>query len=273
MHTQVSRSRLPNLRAIALPALVLLWSFSILFPFAAAQAGLPASTQPDPPIKLDEPKPADKDEKVTPWPAADLAPEVQRLLDADYLKDDERADLRVRHGAWEEADLTSPRRRAAAALIRGDYADGSFNDPGAAIEDRAEAALRRGEPDKAVELLTTVKSFRAQRVLAEALLDVGKFDDAIAVLSSAAKSAADEGETAPTTGDELAEAVRCMLLLTRWLAPDSPDRVSHQQMLNLLAKARDDMDRLSWRAPLVEAMLLYERDKYGEVSAAATSVL
>src|SRR3954468_2086675 len=67
----------------------------------------------------------------------DLAEPVLKLLEASYLTDDERRDLRIFHGVWREDDLNTPQRRAAASLIRGVYDDPAFADPSVAVEDRA----------------------------------------------------------------------------------------------------------------------------------------
>jgi len=45
-----------------------------------------------------------------------VSPALRQALGAEWLSDDERRDLRVRHGLWEEGDLDSPARRARAAL-------------------------------------------------------------------------------------------------------------------------------------------------------------
>src|SRR5689334_23357168 len=54
-------------------------------------------------------------ERIEPSPA------LIELLDAPYLSDTERRDLRVRHGLWKEGDLDTPALAAMAALVRGAY--------------------------------------------------------------------------------------------------------------------------------------------------------
>lgn len=235
-----------------------------------------ADTKPESPQSVPE---------IIPWPLSDLSEAVSQLLEADYLNDAERSQLRIRHGAWLESDLTNPALAAAAAVVRGEYSHPSLSDPLANVEDRAEALIRTGKSAQAADLLKDAKSFRASRLRGEALLDLGKTDLAVADFKDAitralravdsiesGKQPAASSDTA-LTGDELAEALRCALLLSRWQAPDAPEAVSHKTMLALLATARQDLDRLSWKARMVEALLLYEKDKYSEVSKAVAETL
>lgn len=257
---------------------------------AFALAKTAGSTWAQPENKQPEPKEAaDTVPEIIPWPLSDLSEAVSQLLEVDYLNDAERSQLRVRHGAWVESDLTNPALAAAAAVVRGEYSHPSLSDPVSLPEDRAEALIRIGKSEQAIEILKESKSFRASRLRGEALLDVGKLDEAIASYKGAITAAlravdaiqsgkmpvAAQGAQvdAVLTGDELAEALRCALLLSRLQPPDAPDSVSHRTMLTLLATARQDLDRLSWKARLIEALLLYEKDKYSEVSKAVAETL
>jgi tetratricopeptide (TPR) repeat protein len=215
-------------------------------------------------VKLIEPGEAPS----APFAMPELAPAVQTLLDADYLKDDERTALRVKHGAWLDADLANVKLRARAAIIRGDYLDAALTDAAAEPPVRAQALLMAGQCDAAIELLKSETSIAAARIRAEAMIDSGRISQAIEELKAAAARVV--AVPGVTDADELAEGVRCALLLTRWQPPGSP---THQEMLALLAKARDELDRTSWKASLVEAQLLYEKDKYAEAAKVIDSVL
>ncbi|MCX5688597.1 MAG: hypothetical protein NTV94_02175 [Planctomycetota bacterium] len=208
------------------------------------------------------------DDQATPFTMPELAPAVQTLLDADYLKDDERSALKVKHGAWADADLANATLRARAAIIRGDFLDPSLTDAAAEPLVRAQALLMTGRCDAAIELLKDDTSIAGARIRAEAMIDSGKIIQAIAELKAAAARAV--AIPGPTDADEMAEGVRCALILTRWQAPGSP---THQEMLALLAKARDELDRTSWKASLVEAQLLYEKDKYADAAKVIDGVL
>lgn len=209
-----------------------------------------------------------RDGPVEPFPMPDLAPAVQTLLDADYLKDDERASLRVKHGAWTQDDLAEPKRRASAAILRGDYLDPAFADVAIDPVVRAQAWLAAGRCGEAIELLKADERIAAARVRAEAMIDSGRIADAVEQLKAAVSRAV--AIPGVTDADELAEGVRCALILSRWQAPGSP---THQEMLTLLAKARDELDRTSWKASLVEAQLLYEKDKYSDAAKVLDGVL
>jgi len=45
-----------------------------------------------------------------------LRPGPQTAIDAEWLTDQERKDLRVFHGVWDDRDIDSPTRRASVAL-------------------------------------------------------------------------------------------------------------------------------------------------------------
>ena len=133
------------------------------------------SAQPPPRINMGQDRPG---QVSTP----DLAEPVLKLLDATYLTDDERKDLRIFHGVWKEGDLDTPQRRARAALIRGLLDDPSLSDPAVSPEDRAEGALLRGDLDQAVQLVGEADSARSIRIRAQALEGLGKFDAAAAAI-------------------------------------------------------------------------------------------
>lgn len=198
------------------------------------------------------------------------SPALVELLGQDYLSESERAAIRVAHGLWEDADLDSPAHRASAALIRGDYLDPSLSDVQTPAIDRAEGLLRRGNPAEALRLLRETESLRGLRLLAEAHIDLGQADLAKEVLLRATAMVAG-GEVAD--GNELAEGVRCALMLTRYAPPREAGVIGHQRMLEHLARARDELDRFSWRAHLAEAWLLYEKDRYEEVAKAVEGVM
>src|SRR5690606_3041715 len=88
---------------------------------------------------------------------------VTRALAADWLTEAEQADLRVFHGVWTDRDLGDDLegaavRRAQVALIRHDLASPDLRSPDVPVEIRAEALVRRGELDEALELLRGIES-------------------------------------------------------------------------------------------------------------------
>jgi Flp pilus assembly protein TadD len=219
----------------------------------------------------DTTKPATHEEspKVEPQKPPALADSVKSLLEQDYLSDAERRALKIKHGQWEDADLAEPALRARAALERGAFADASLDDEGANLLDRAEARQRRGEPEVALSLLKDDPSLRAARIRIESLLDLGKTEDAVAQVLPAAKRATDGSIT---DADELTEGVRVMMIGARLVGADQAGD-EYRSMLSLLARARDDLDRLSWNATLAEAQLLYDKDNYAEMAQALETTL
>ncbi|HYE62491.1 MAG TPA: tetratricopeptide repeat protein [Phycisphaerales bacterium] len=257
---------------------------SLLVVVAGLAAGVPALAQPEPkrePVEVapdpepteqtkgeqpevrpDQPEPA-----LKPMEPPPLAEAVTTLLDQAYLSEAERAALRIKHGLWEESDLTTPALRAKAALTRGNFMDSVFDDASVPVEDRAEARWRRGEPEAALELLKGAKTIRAARLSAEALYDLGRPADAATAAEAITKDL-----SKVTDVDELVEGVRARMLLARIIGA-SRSGAEFQQMNTLLTHARDDLDRLSWRAPLAEAVLLEDKNNYPDMGAALLQAL
>jgi len=213
----------------------------------------------DPPSSAEEQSPVAAPTDGGGVKSVPVPPAVARLLAQPYLTQDEHRDLRVRFGVWTPEDLNTPLRRAKAALIAGAYGDASLDDPAADALDRAEARLNRGEANAAIELLASITPktdapLRAVRLHAQALMDIGKAKDALSLLDGLAKRLI---ATRLDNADELVEGVRGMMLRTRLTDTNDADSRS---MLSMLARAREELDRLCWPALLVEAQLLEERD-------------
>lgn len=211
-------------------------------------------------------------------PTPELAPGVTALLETPYLTEDEAAALRVRHGAWDDADLASPRLAAKAALIRGAYTDPALDSPEADALDRAEALSRRGEPDRALALISEQQladSWRLRRIKVEAFLDLGaaRVPEAIALIDSPAPKAA-ESATSMDQADEAVEHARCLIIRLRIGEPLSRDatNAAYQGILSLLGDARQRLDPMSPLVPLVEGELLITHSAYEEGSEALESV-
>lgn len=204
-----------------------------------------------------------------PMPLPALDESVQQLLDQDYLKDAERTALRVRHGQWTAGDVVDPATRAATALMRGDTANPATRDESLPALLRAEAALRTGQPQQAIDALKDDVSARGMRLRAEALLDLGRMTDAESLLAELAQSSSTHVDDA----DALAEVARAQILLARLRGAEGEGAIGYQQTLDMLARARDSVDRMSWQVPLAEALLLYEKDNYSDAAAALQTTL
>ena len=195
------------------------------------------------------------------------APQVQALINAPWATEDERRALRIRHGLWGDSDLDTPERTARAALIVGRYADSVFEDPTVSRELRAEALLARGRFEEALAVLEPATSLRAVMLRAKAHERAGRFVRAEANVS-AGLLGVDQETTTDTT--ELINAVEGRALLARVQGRPSQE---YRAMMELLGRSREELDRLDWRAPLLEAQLLVEKHNRSEAVGALHQVL
>ncbi len=198
-------------------------------------------------------------------------PAVNERLAASYLTDEERAELRRFHGVWTSEDLETTSHTAAAALMLGRYDHPSLMSDKADPADRAEAAIRRGEPGEVFEILRGAEpGVRAVRLHAEALFTLGRHDEAARAVEPIVELFA--SRRVDDTGD-IAEGVRALMIRARVLGSELGDGGDFRAMLGLLGRARDEIDRLDWRVRLAEAILLYERHNRAEANAAIDEVL
>lgn len=194
-----------------------------------------------------------------------VSPAVQRIIDAPYTTDQERAQLRVFHGLWTESELANPAFRAVAAFFSGVYDERLYPDD-APLHIRAEAALRRGDAGAALAMLDGDDSLRAVRIRSHALDTLGRFDDARAETQKAVDALKDGPAL---RASELVDAVQTIRLRAELNGDPASE---YQPMLDLLAQARA-RDRLYWPATLAEAELLYEKDKRSDAAKAVTEAL
>jgi len=200
-------------------------------------------------------------------PSVDLAPPARSAIDAEWLTPDERKDLRVFHGVWDEGDLDTIERRAMAALRTWALLDPVLVDLAAPVELRAEAALRRGEIDDALALLEGASSMHATRLRAEALETLGRFDEADRSIDEPVgllltRRLEDAGS--------LTEGVRSLIIRSRIRGQPARD---YATMMDLLARSRQSIDRLHWPTMLTEADLLLDKDNTTEGLAAIQQTL
>ncbi len=207
-----------------------------------------------------------------PMQAPPQAAPVTRLLGAEYLSDDERRALRVRHGVWTDDDLATPALRARAALIRGAWDDVSLDGSDADPLDRAEALLHRGDLQDALQALEGHDSVRAIRLRAETLETLGRLDEADAALEPLVERLAGRRVA---DADELVDGVRGLAVRLRIRGSARADDAAggYRSLMSMLAVARDELDRLSWPAHLAEAELLYSRDNLPEAGKAVEETL
>ncbi|MGH7244470.1 MAG: peptidase MA family metallohydrolase [Phycisphaerales bacterium] len=198
---------------------------------------------------------------------------VQKLLDTPYLTDAERADIRVRHGIWTDQDLTDVARRARAAITRGAWDDPALADAKADALDRAEALILRGQSADAMQILGALEgkaqTLRALRLTAQAHAARGEKDAAVKTLAQLEQRVIKERQNSAW---ELVEGVRGLHLKSQIEGP-SKGAQDFQSMMSMLARAREQLDRLCWTAPLAEAQLLAEKDNRPEAAEALEQAL
>lgn len=191
---------------------------------------------------------------------------VLRALEAKYLTDAERASLRVFHGVWTDADLADPALRAKAAVIAGVFDDPSLLSDTAAPEDRAQAALRRGEPGAVLQWLAGAKGSRPGRLRAEALEMLGRHAEAVAE-AEALLAALKPGSS---TAEDVTEAALALQVRGRILGLEPGD---YGRMMEMLSAAQQNVDRLYWPAVMAQASILMDKDNPAEAEKAARQVL
>ena len=180
-----------------------------------------------------------------------LAGSVRAAIDSPALREDERRDLRMRHGAWTAADLDTALRRAQAALDTWVLHDAALVDPAVPVAWRAEALLRRGHAAEAFSLLAGCDEARCALVRAEALDLLGRVPEAIAQLEPLVKAAEDDA----ATPEALRLGARAVMRLAT-LQPVAP--TLWKRAAEWLARARES-DRLDPEVPRLEGELLIAR--------------
>ena len=183
--------------------------------------------------------------------APSLASSVRAAIDSPALRDEERRDLRMRHGAWTRADLDLPVRRAQAALETWTLEDPAVEDSTVPVAWRAEALLRRGRAAQALSLLAGCEEPDCALRRARALDLLGRVPEAVAQLEPIVQAAG--RDDAPR--EALCRGAKAVMLLAT-LAPVEPGL--WKRSVEWLARARE-MDRLDPEVPRLEGELLLAR--------------
>ena len=191
------------------------------------------------------------------------SPLVVEAMKATWLTDEERAEMRLRHGTWGPEDLESmPTSKSAAAMIIGRW-DLVADDPTAAIADRVEAMRRLGRSVEALALLDTLDPGDGMTAVslelrAALLLSLGRSEEALQAATAAIGAA--KIESPPSLAGRLAgiDAMRIRLQA----GGGRPD--DFQTMLDDLGDVRTSVDRLDAAPRLLEGRLLIERASAAE---------
>ncbi len=198
---------------------------------------------------------------------------LRELITAQYLSDDERTALRIKHGVWQPDDLLNPEHAAQAALDAGAYDHPFTRDPSAHPFERAQTALIRGEPQSALDTLDEHTGLMPPSYLvvrAQAQEMFGQHDQALASLLQLEQLLLG---TKVESADEFAWAAEGLMDLIRIRGPQGDPKAEYQSIAKLLANAREQLDRTSWRVRLAEARLLYTHNNYQDAQTAAAETL
>lgn len=210
------------------------------------------------PAQHDHAKPITAENLIPAELTPNLAEPVLRAIEAAYLTDEERAALRVFHGVWLESDLDDVNLRARAALVGGVWDDQSLADLGTDPLLRADAARLRGELREAIGLLDGIDTIAAHRIRAQAFDALGMAAQAEREIDAISDSLL---RFRAGSASELVDGVAAFVVRANIQGRPSQD---YRLMMQLLAKAQGDFDRLYWPAALAEARLLLDKDNASE---------
>jgi tetratricopeptide (TPR) repeat protein len=205
-----------------------------------------------------------------PLPTIEPAPMVQALIDDELNNDQTRTDRQIFHGRWdalpEGAELT-PDQRARLALLRYELDSPALQDAEADALLRARAALKRGEPRVAIDLLADNGTAQALLLVSRAYEDLGQVALAVKVLRPLREKLHADQIDDPV---ELTAAAQALSALARLEGRPAQD---YQLALNLLGRVRQELDPAYWPALIAEADLLIEKDNAKEGIEALTAAL
>lgn len=193
-------------------------------------------------------------DRPAPAGAPEPLPAVLRVIELPYLSAEERADRRVFHGLWTEADLEQPHLAARAALIGGAYAHPILEHAEVDTLLRAEALVKSGELGRAIELLQALDDNTARVMLAEALEMLGEYDRAREAIQPVLNDLPRAERLSEIDG--ILAGVRALRLRAKL---DGKPASEYTRMIGLLSKVHQEIDRLHWPALLIEADLLIEK--------------
>ncbi|MEM1213364.1 MAG: tetratricopeptide repeat protein [Planctomycetota bacterium] len=204
------------------------------------------------------------------------SPLVKRLLRDTLLTDHDRRSLRIFHGDWDQLDPATPQSADEAALLalyRFQFNDPAFDDPEVDPLVRAEAMLRRGEPEATLALLSRpipeTQTHRARYMRAQAAMDLG--DPLRAAAEITGTREAMQFDARPSDPAELTAAARAIVLLAR--LEGRAGLQDFRLAMSLLEQARKDLDPLYWPAMVAEAEILLSKGNKPEAAQAAQQAM
>ena len=198
---------------------------------------------------------------------------LRELISAEFLTDDERLNLRVKHGVWSHDDLINRDHAAQAALDAGAYDHPYLLDPNTDPLLLADAAITRGDPRRAIGFINSIDeplNPQGLALLAQAHETLGQLDEALDALTKLETILL---TTKITDADQIAWGAQGMLDLLRLRGPQADARAEYESVTKFLANARENLDRTSWRVRLAESRLLYAHNNYTDGRNAAAETL
>lgn len=180
-------------------------------------------------------------------------PVVLESVRADFLTREERSDLRVRHGLYDDLDLDAPVRRARIALERGRFGDPVFAEPGLDPLLPLRALAGEGRDGEVVAATEGASRLALRALRAHSLARLGRVDEALAI--------ARDPRVADLlrTGDTVEEVLAAVDLRALEIRLDAAASGQFESLFAALGRARDSIDRLDPAIRLREAQLLVER--------------
>lgn len=236
-----------------LSLLMMLLLLSAALPLLAA----PEGTDEEQPLRTEAPQP----EHVQDPFAVKLSPLVKRLLDDELLSEQQRRQLALFHGQWDDLGDQATwdiNERASFALQRGDALNPVFDENNVEPKLRARAMLLRGEPRHVADMLEDDTSLEAMLLKAIALEEQGKIPVAVALLQPLRSRL--EQETI-RSASELTAAAEALVMLAR--LEGQPD-VDYFLAMDLLGRVRKDIAASYWPASLAEARILDAKQNRAE---------
>ncbi|MEE4298772.1 MAG: tetratricopeptide repeat protein, partial [Pseudomonadales bacterium] len=191
-----------------------------------------------------------------------MSESARAAIEAPWLTDAERAAGRIFHGVWDERDLATDELRARAALITGRFDDPVFGDDGELaanlpLELQAQAMLGRGELQRMLDLIDAAGKaegwatlLHRQWLKTEALWRMGQHEPA--------REAAALGLAVPVDGTDATAGmlVDRAKLLELDAKLNGATEASSREMMELLGRAHQSVDRLYWPAMVEEGRIL-----------------
>lgn len=198
----------------------------------------------------------------------ELSPTVERLINDPLTDAAQRRALQLFHGQWEQIDAPLKiEDKARLALWRWDLDNPAFEDESVPATIRAEAALRRGDPQAALDIVGNGLSIDRILLRARAMMRSGRQDDAVAALHPVRDMLNAKQIDDPA---QLTAAARAIALLARLEGRPAQD---YHLAMDLLGRVHNEIDRLYWPAHVAEAELLMSKDAAGEALKAVNDAL